>query len=130
MLLEDLGNRIRSQRERLGLKQHDVAHALQVSPQAVSKWERGENAPDIAILGALAKLLGVSTDWLLDTYGEGLDVFEATVFASSVTGAYEKSLQMAASSSCASSREPSIAVARSRRHSSQSAWWPRTCRLA
>ncbi|HIJ74218.1 MAG TPA: helix-turn-helix domain-containing protein [Candidatus Hydrogenedentes bacterium] len=96
MLLEDLGNRIRSQRERLGLKQHDVAHALQVSPQAVSKWERGENAPDIAILGALAKLLGVSTDWLLDTYGEGLDVFEATVFASSVTGAYEKSLQMAA----------------------------------
>ncbi len=95
MLLKGLGNRIRSRRERLGLKQHDVAHALQVSPQAVSKWERGENAPDIAVLGALAKLLGVSTDWLLDAHAEGRDVFEATVFVSSVTGAYEKSLNMA-----------------------------------
>ena len=94
MLLSDLGKRIRAQRERLGLKQHDIAHALQISPQAVSKWERGENGPDISILGALAKLLGVSTDWLLGTFSEGLDVFEATVFASSVTGAYEKSLGM------------------------------------
>ncbi len=96
MRLEDLGGRIRSQRERLGLKQQDIAHALQISPQAVSKWERGENAPDIAILGALAKLLGVSTDWLLDTSREGLDVFEATVLASSVDGAYEKSLKVEA----------------------------------
>lgn len=94
MLLGELGTRIRTQRERLGLKQQDIANALQVSPQAVSKWERGENAPDILILGSLAKLLGVSTDWLLDTYGEGLDVFEASVFVSSVTGAYEKSLRM------------------------------------
>ena len=94
MLIEELGARIRSRRERLGLKQQVIANALQVSPQAVSKWERGENAPDISILGTLAKLLDVSTDWLLDTYGEGLDVFEATVFASSVTGAYKKSLQM------------------------------------
>ena len=96
MNLDDLGKRIRSQREKLGLKQHDIAHALQVSPQAVSKWERGENGPDLAILGALAKLLGVSTDWLLDTHREGKDVFDATVFASTVVGAYEKSLQMEA----------------------------------
>lgn len=94
MLFDELGNRIRSLRERLGLKQQDIANALQVSPQAVSKWERGENGPDIAILGSLARLLGVSTDWLLDAHREGLDVFEATVFASSVTGAYEKSLSM------------------------------------
>ena len=69
----------RQQREKLGLKQHDLAHALQVSPQAVSKWERGENAPDIALLIPLAKLLGISTDSLLG-YNEGeADVFEATV---------------------------------------------------
>ena len=42
MLLSELGNRIRSQRERLGLKQQDIANALQISPQAVSKWERGK----------------------------------------------------------------------------------------
>ena len=94
-MIEELGKRIRSQRERLGLKQRDVANALQISPQAVSKWERGENAPDVAVLGALARLLSVSTDWLLDTYSEGRDVFEATVFASSVTGAYDKSRSMA-----------------------------------
>ena len=96
MQLSDLGSRIRSRRERLGLKQNDIAHALQVSPQAVSKWERGENAPDIAILGPLARLLGVSTDWLLGTHSDGRDVFEATVFTSTVVGAYEKSLQMEA----------------------------------
>jgi transcriptional regulator with XRE-family HTH domain len=96
MLLSELGQRIRSRRERLGLKQLDIANALQISPQAVSKWERGENSPDIAILGALSKLLGVSTDWLLDTYRDGLDEFDATVFTSTVLGAYAKSLRMRA----------------------------------
>ena len=95
MLLRDLAEKIRSQRERRGLRQADIANALNISPQAVSKWERGENAPDIAILGALAKLLGVSTDWLLDTHREGADTFEATVFVSSVNGAYRKSIEMA-----------------------------------
>ena len=77
MLLNELGRRLRTQRERLGLKQNDIANALQVSPQAVSKWERGENGPDIATLGPLARLLGVSTDWLLDAHGQDLDVFDA-----------------------------------------------------
>ncbi len=94
MRLQELGERIRGQREKRGLKQTDIAHALQVSPQAVSKWERAENAPDITILGTLAKLLGVSTDWLLGLHAENVDVFEATVFASSVSGAYKKSLDM------------------------------------
>lgn len=96
MQLGELGQRIRSRREKLGLKQHDIAHALQVSPQAVSKWERGENGPDLSILGALATLLGVSTDWLLDTHRAGLDVFDATVLTSAIVGAYEKSRHMAA----------------------------------
>ncbi|MBN2326939.1 MAG: helix-turn-helix domain-containing protein [Candidatus Omnitrophica bacterium] len=94
MRLNELGARIRVQREKLGLKQTDIAHALQISPQAVSKWERAENGPDITILGDLAKLLGVSTDWLLGLHVEDADVFEATVFASSVSGAYKKSLGM------------------------------------
>lgn len=95
MLLSELGQRIRTQRERLGLKQQDIANALQVSPQAVSKWERGENGPDLATLAPLAKLLGVSTDWILDTHNEGQDVFDATVLVSGVAGTYEKSLRMA-----------------------------------
>jgi transcriptional regulator with XRE-family HTH domain len=94
MNLQDLAQRIRGQREKRGLKQQDLANALHVSPQAVSKWERGENAPDIAVLAPLSKLLGVSTDWLLAANDEQLDVFTAAVLASSVKGAYEKSLQM------------------------------------
>jgi len=96
MFLPDLAKRIRGQREKRGLKQQDVANALNVSPQAVSKWERGENAPDIAVLGGLAKLLGVSVDWLLGVGETGRDVFEATVLVSSVAGAYERSLNMRA----------------------------------
>lgn len=98
MRLEELGNRIRAQREKMGLKQTDIANALQISPQAVSKWERAENGPDITILGQLAKLLGVSTDWLLGMHVEDTDVFDATVFASSVSGAYKKSQGMKAAS--------------------------------
>lgn len=94
MILTDLGARIRLRREKQGLRQHDIAHALQVSPQAVSKWERGENAPDIAILPALARLLSVSIDWMLGRDDERLDVFEATVFVSSIQGAFERSLGM------------------------------------
>jgi phosphoribosylformylglycinamidine cyclo-ligase len=69
MTLRDLGDRIRLQRERKGLTQSDVARALDVSPQAVSKWERGENAPDIGLLSPLADALGVSVDWLLGRAG-------------------------------------------------------------
>ena len=94
LLINGLGDRIRRQREKRGLKQQDIAHALQVSPQAVSKWERGENAPDISLLGPLARLLGISTDWLLHTWGEQPDVFEATVFTSGVKGAAEKSMHL------------------------------------
>lgn len=94
MFLDELGNRIREQREKLGLKQNDIAHALQISPQSVSKWERGENAPDITILPQLAKLLSVTTDWLLGRFSENQDLFEATVFVSSIHGAYKKSLTM------------------------------------
>jgi predicted transcriptional regulator len=44
MVLKDLGNRIRARREKLGLKQQDMAKSLGIGPQAVSKRERGENA--------------------------------------------------------------------------------------
>jgi len=94
MLLKDLGNRIRMRREQRGLKQQDVANALDLSPQAVSKWERGENAPDVTVLEPLARLLDVTVDWLLTAHSQPRDVFEAAVLVSSVHGAHEKSLQM------------------------------------
>jgi class 3 adenylate cyclase len=94
MQLTELAGRIRSLREKRGLRQQDIAHALRVSAQAVSKWERSENAPDITVLPELACLLGVTTDWLLGREEERRDVFDATVWVSSVGGAFEKSLEM------------------------------------
>jgi len=91
MMLEGLGGRIRRRREKRGLKQSDIASALRISAQAVSKWERGENAPDIALLPQLSRLLDVSADWLLGLSGADKDVFEATVFVSSVAGYASKS---------------------------------------
>ena len=97
MSIQDLGTRIKQQREKRGLKQNDLAHALQISPQAVSKWERGENAPDISLLVPLAKLLGVSADWLLGGFAEDRDVFEATVLVSGVQSARQMSETMSPS---------------------------------
>lgn len=94
MFLHEMAARIRSRREKRGLKQTDVAHALQISPQAVSKWERGDNAPDIALLPSLAKLLDVSVDWLLGGAGETRDVFRASVLATGVRSARGRSAHM------------------------------------
>lgn len=93
---EFIGQQIRGHREKLGLKQHDIANALQVSPQAVSKWERGENAPDIALLVPIAKLLGVSTDSLLGYHNETPDVFEATVYFAIIDGYAKKAQSLSA----------------------------------
>jgi len=94
MNLVELGQRIKALRERRALKQRDVANALQISAQAVSKWERGENAPDIAILLDLTKLLGVSTDTLLGRGERMDDTFEATVFCTGLTGFAQRSATM------------------------------------
>jgi len=51
-------------RRQLGLSQEQLAEQLQVSRQAVSKWETGEAQPDMAKLMALAETLGVSMDAL------------------------------------------------------------------
>ena len=60
-----LGRRIANLRKEKELKQDDLAEMLNVSPQAVSKWENDQTCPDISILPQLAKILGVSVDKLL-----------------------------------------------------------------
>ena len=62
---ETIGKRIASLRKEKNLKQDNLAEMLNVSPQAVSKWENDLTCPDISILPSLAKILGVSVDELL-----------------------------------------------------------------
>ena len=40
------GEKLRNHRKKMNMTQEDVAAAVGVSPQAVSKWENGECLPD------------------------------------------------------------------------------------
>ncbi len=61
----ELGTRIAARRRARGLTQGQVAIHMGVSPQAVSKWERGLACPDLVFLDDLADLLDVSIEELL-----------------------------------------------------------------
>ena len=65
---EELGINIGACRRRAGLTQAELAQKLNYSDKAVSKWERGESAPDAATIVSIARLFGVSADELLGTY--------------------------------------------------------------
>lgn len=60
-----MGKRIMTLRKEKGLTQEQLAERLNVSPQAVSKWENDVSCPDISIIPQLAEVLGISTDELL-----------------------------------------------------------------
>ena len=75
-----LAQRIRQRRLELGLRQSDLARVLHTSPQAVSKWERGTNDPDLIHLPGLARLLQVTVDWLLAVDGGSSDAAGTIVF--------------------------------------------------
>ena len=62
---ETLGRRIARLRLARTATQERLAKELNVSPQAVSKWENDINYPDISLLPDLARFLGVFVDELL-----------------------------------------------------------------
>jgi transcriptional regulator with XRE-family HTH domain len=62
---ETFGQRFQRLRKNLGLKQEDIANKVNISTQAVSKWENDLSAPDISLLPTLADILGVTLDELL-----------------------------------------------------------------
>ena len=59
-----IGQRISERRRQLGYSQEYVAENMNVSRQAVSKWEQDLSAPDTYNLIALSELLGVSVEYL------------------------------------------------------------------
>ena len=61
----NLGKKIASVRKKAKLTQSDLASRVGVTAQAVSKWERGNACPDIAILDEIANALGISLSELL-----------------------------------------------------------------
>lgn len=65
MDLDKVGKFIAENRNLQNLTQKDLGELLGVNPKTVSKWERGVNAPDIAVLTELAKYLNVSVEEIL-----------------------------------------------------------------
>ena len=60
-----LGQRLIELRKSKQLSQEEVADKLNVTRQTISKWERAESSPDIAVLVEIADLFGVTLDYLV-----------------------------------------------------------------
>ncbi len=84
---EKIGKQIAILRKERGQTQEALAEILGVSPQAVSKWERGHALPETFLLPPLSKALGISIDALLGEgelhiitaiFGDGIDSADVT----------------------------------------------------
>ena len=60
----EFAQRLKEYRKARGMTQQELADRLGVSNKSVSRWETG-GYPDVALLGPLAKALGVTVDDLL-----------------------------------------------------------------
>lgn len=73
---ETMGAIIARKRKELGLTQEQLANTLNISFQAVSKWENELSSPDISTLPLLADLFGVTIDELFGREAPQLPVAE------------------------------------------------------
>ena len=60
-----IGIRIAALRREAGLSQAQLAQKLQISPSAMGMYEQGRREPSLQLLGDMAKVFGVSTDYLI-----------------------------------------------------------------
>ncbi len=94
-----MGRFILGKRKELGLTQQQLAEKLNVSFQAISKWETGTAFPNIEILKELAAVLEVTTDEILtgsEKEEDGLSYSKAGIdiaYTDSIKKEMEKSLE-------------------------------------
>lgn len=63
---QKIGKFIAKRRKMKNMTQKDLANALDVTSQAISKWETGKGIPDISILQQLSKILSVTIDEIIN----------------------------------------------------------------
>ncbi|MDY2575697.1 MAG: helix-turn-helix transcriptional regulator [Bacilli bacterium] len=71
---ETFGQRLARLRKEKGFTQEDIADKINISPQAVSKWENDISSPDIQTLIKLSDIFEVSLDDLLGKEKKGVEV--------------------------------------------------------
>ena len=69
-----LADKIINERKKNGWSQEELAEKLNVSRQAVSKWEGAQSVPDLQRILEMSRLFGVSTDYLLRDELEAAEV--------------------------------------------------------
>ena len=62
---QQIGEAISTARQNRKLTQEEFAARLGVTPQAVSKWERGSGLPDISLLPGICTILNIEANRLL-----------------------------------------------------------------
>lgn len=60
-----IGSFIAALRKANGMTQKNLAERLNVSDKTVSRWERDDGAPDLAVIPVIAEIFGVTCDELL-----------------------------------------------------------------
>lgn len=64
---KEFGHALRRLRKAHHITQQELAEKLYVTTSAISKWENGQNYPDIETVCRIANLFGVSVEELMDT---------------------------------------------------------------
>ena len=65
-MAHSIGKTIAELRKEKGWSQEDFAEKLDVSRQAISRWENGTALPDAQNILQISKLFGVSADYILN----------------------------------------------------------------
>jgi transcriptional regulator with XRE-family HTH domain len=61
-----LGQKLKEIRKKFGLSQENLAEIMNVSRQAITKWENDNGLPDVSNLQELSKVFGITVDYLLN----------------------------------------------------------------
>lgn len=64
----NIGSKISNLRKEKGWSQNDLAKKIEASREIIGKYERNENLPSIEMVAKMAKVFGVTVDFLI---GEG-----------------------------------------------------------
>ena len=71
-------------RKQMKITQVEFAEKINYSDKAVSKWERGESIPDVAVLKSIGDFFGVTIDFLVTKHSPEEKVEEKTNYAKTV----------------------------------------------
>lgn len=61
-----IGQKLKGNRKSFGLSQEQLAEIMNVSRQAITKWETDKGFPDVNNLQELSKVFGITVDYLLN----------------------------------------------------------------